>query len=93
MQEGHPASETIRERLRELGELWDELQANSRRKAAMLQVVCEVGSVCQGTGQRRLGGGGGSRPLPLVPTSHSALGPASPAESGGTRELARACGG
>uniref|UniRef100_A0A8C7EU33 Spectrin beta, non-erythrocytic 5 n=1 Tax=Neovison vison TaxID=452646 RepID=A0A8C7EU33_NEOVI len=42
LQEGHPASETIRERLRELGELWDELQANSRRKAAMLQVVCEA---------------------------------------------------
>lgn len=55
MQEGHPASETIQERLRELGELWDELQANSRRKAAMLQVVCEVGSVCQATGQRRRG--------------------------------------
>ncbi|XP_045863809.1 spectrin beta chain, non-erythrocytic 5 [Meles meles] len=42
LREGHPASETIREQLRELGELWDELQANSRRKAAMLQEVCEA---------------------------------------------------
>lgn len=37
--------------------------------------------------------GGGAGPLPLVPTSHSAPGPASPAERGGTRELAGACGG
>ncbi|XP_049479925.1 spectrin beta chain, non-erythrocytic 5-like [Panthera uncia] len=42
LQEGHPASETIRERLQELGELWDRLQANSRRKAAMLQEACEA---------------------------------------------------
>ncbi|XP_038436072.1 spectrin beta chain, non-erythrocytic 5 isoform X1 [Canis lupus familiaris] len=42
LQEGHPASETIQERLRELGELWDELQANSRRKAAALQEACKA---------------------------------------------------
>ncbi|XP_025775020.1 spectrin beta chain, non-erythrocytic 5 [Puma concolor] len=42
LQEGHPASETIRERLQELGELWDRLQANSRRKAATLQEACEA---------------------------------------------------
>ncbi|CAK7301658.1 Spectrin beta chain, non-erythrocytic 5 [Vulpes lagopus] len=42
LQEGHPASETIQERLRELGELWDELQANSRRKAATLQEACKA---------------------------------------------------
>uniref|UniRef100_A0A667H474 Spectrin beta, non-erythrocytic 5 n=1 Tax=Lynx canadensis TaxID=61383 RepID=A0A667H474_LYNCA len=42
LQEGHPASETIRERLQELGELWDRLQANSRRKVATLQEACEA---------------------------------------------------
>nr|XP_055172581.1 spectrin beta chain, non-erythrocytic 5 [Nyctereutes procyonoides] len=42
LQEGHPASETIQEQLRELGELWDELQANSRRKAAALQEACKA---------------------------------------------------
>ncbi|KAM8907210.1 spectrin beta chain, non-erythrocytic 5 [Lycaon pictus] len=42
LQEGYPASETIQERLRELGELWDELQANSRRKAAALQEACKA---------------------------------------------------
>ncbi|XP_057162138.1 LOW QUALITY PROTEIN: spectrin beta chain, non-erythrocytic 5 [Ursus arctos] len=42
LQEGHPASETIRERLGELGELWDELQANSQRKAATLRDACKA---------------------------------------------------
>uniref|UniRef100_G1MDF6 Spectrin beta, non-erythrocytic 5 n=1 Tax=Ailuropoda melanoleuca TaxID=9646 RepID=G1MDF6_AILME len=42
LQEGHQASETIRERLRELGELWDELQANSQRKAATLRDACKA---------------------------------------------------
>ncbi|XP_034850492.1 spectrin beta chain, non-erythrocytic 5 [Mirounga leonina] len=42
LQEGHPASESIRERLRELGELWDELWAKSRREAAALQEACKA---------------------------------------------------
>nr|KAF6487643.1 spectrin beta, non-erythrocytic 5 [Rousettus aegyptiacus] len=42
LQGGHPASETIQERLQELGELWDELQANCQKKAAKLQETCEV---------------------------------------------------
>ncbi|XP_019500408.1 PREDICTED: spectrin beta chain, non-erythrocytic 5 [Hipposideros armiger] len=42
LQGGHPASETIQERLQELGELWDELQANCQRKAAKLQEAYEV---------------------------------------------------
>ncbi|KAF6133107.1 spectrin beta, non-erythrocytic 5 [Phyllostomus discolor] len=42
LQGGHPASETIQECLRELGDLWDELQANCQRKAAKLQEACEA---------------------------------------------------
>uniref|UniRef100_A0A8C5UMU9 Spectrin beta, non-erythrocytic 5 n=1 Tax=Microcebus murinus TaxID=30608 RepID=A0A8C5UMU9_MICMU len=42
LQGGHPASETIQERLQELGELWRELQANCQRKAATLQEACEA---------------------------------------------------
>ncbi|KAM5340248.1 LOW QUALITY PROTEIN: spectrin beta chain, non-erythrocytic 5 [Glossophaga mutica] len=41
LQGGHPASETIQECLQELGDLWDELQANCQRKAAKLQEACE----------------------------------------------------
>nr|XP_048315627.1 spectrin beta chain, non-erythrocytic 5 [Myodes glareolus] len=37
LQGGHPASETIRERLQELGGLWAELQANCQKKMAGLQ--------------------------------------------------------
>ncbi|XP_040602017.1 LOW QUALITY PROTEIN: spectrin beta chain, non-erythrocytic 5 [Mesocricetus auratus] len=37
LQEGHPASETIQERLQELGGLWAELQTNCQRKMARLQ--------------------------------------------------------
>ncbi|KAM5175969.1 spectrin beta chain, non-erythrocytic 5 [Callospermophilus lateralis] len=39
---GHPASETIQERLQELEELWAELQANCQRKVTKLQKACEV---------------------------------------------------
>ncbi|XP_032273432.1 spectrin beta chain, non-erythrocytic 5 [Phoca vitulina] len=42
LQEGHPASESVRERLRELGELWDELWAKSRREAAALREACKA---------------------------------------------------
>ncbi|XP_069348326.1 spectrin beta chain, non-erythrocytic 5 [Eulemur rufifrons] len=42
LQGGHPASETIQERLQELGELWGELQANCQRKVAKLQEACEA---------------------------------------------------
>ncbi|XP_076983663.1 spectrin beta chain, non-erythrocytic 5 [Tamandua tetradactyla] len=36
------ASETVRERLQELGELWDQLQAKCQGKAAKLQEACEA---------------------------------------------------
>ncbi|XP_037360039.1 spectrin beta chain, non-erythrocytic 5 [Talpa occidentalis] len=39
---GHPTSEIIQERLQELTELWDQLQANCQRRAAKLQEACEV---------------------------------------------------
>ncbi|XP_023568382.1 spectrin beta chain, non-erythrocytic 5 [Octodon degus] len=42
LQGGHPASETIRERLKELGELWAEVEANSQRSVARLQKACEA---------------------------------------------------
>ncbi|XP_007933521.1 spectrin beta chain, non-erythrocytic 5 [Orycteropus afer afer] len=42
LQEGHPALETIQARLQELSELWDQLQANCRRKAAKLQETCKA---------------------------------------------------
>ncbi|XP_073733567.1 spectrin beta chain, non-erythrocytic 5 [Callorhinus ursinus] len=42
LQEGHPASESIREQLRELGELWDEMRAKSQREAAALQEACKA---------------------------------------------------
>ncbi|KAF5925525.1 hypothetical protein HPG69_001972 [Diceros bicornis minor] len=42
LQGGHPASETIQERLQELGELWDKLQANCQKKAANLQAACKA---------------------------------------------------
>ncbi|KAM6181713.1 LOW QUALITY PROTEIN: spectrin beta chain, non-erythrocytic 5 [Erethizon dorsatum] len=42
LQGGHPASETIQEQLKELGELWAELQANSQRNVAQLQKACEA---------------------------------------------------
>ncbi|XP_058149963.1 spectrin beta chain, non-erythrocytic 5 [Dasypus novemcinctus] len=42
LQGGHLASETIRERLQELGELWGQLQAECQRKAAKLQEAAEA---------------------------------------------------
>uniref|UniRef100_A0A4X1V167 Calponin-homology (CH) domain-containing protein n=1 Tax=Sus scrofa TaxID=9823 RepID=A0A4X1V167_PIG len=42
LREGHPASETIQERLQELSKLWEELQANCQRKAANLQEASEA---------------------------------------------------
>ncbi|XP_037691030.1 LOW QUALITY PROTEIN: spectrin beta chain, non-erythrocytic 5 [Choloepus didactylus] len=42
LQGGHLASETIRERLQELRELWDQLQAKCQRKAAELQEAWEA---------------------------------------------------
>ncbi|XP_032336758.1 spectrin beta chain, non-erythrocytic 5 [Camelus ferus] len=42
LQEGHPASETIQERLQELRKLWEELQANCQRKAVKLQEAREA---------------------------------------------------
>ncbi|KAM9646114.1 spectrin beta chain, non-erythrocytic 5 [Trichechus inunguis] len=42
LQGGHLASETIQARLQELGDLWDKLQANCRRKAAKLQEACKA---------------------------------------------------
>ncbi|XP_064148191.1 spectrin beta chain, non-erythrocytic 5 isoform X4 [Loxodonta africana] len=42
LQRGHPASETIQAQLQELGDLWDELQANCKRKVAKLQEACKA---------------------------------------------------
>uniref|UniRef100_H0XEK4 Spectrin beta, non-erythrocytic 5 n=1 Tax=Otolemur garnettii TaxID=30611 RepID=H0XEK4_OTOGA len=42
LQWGHPASETIQERLQELRGIWGELQANCQRKAAKLQEACKA---------------------------------------------------
>ncbi|XP_057577784.1 spectrin beta chain, non-erythrocytic 5 [Hippopotamus amphibius kiboko] len=42
LRDGHPASETIQERLQELRKLWEELQANCQRKAAKLQEAREA---------------------------------------------------
>ncbi|XP_061286842.1 spectrin beta chain, non-erythrocytic 5 isoform X2 [Bos javanicus] len=42
LQDGHLASETIQERLQELRKLWEELQAQSQRRAAKLQEAREA---------------------------------------------------
>ncbi|XP_062061690.1 spectrin beta chain, non-erythrocytic 5 [Lepus europaeus] len=42
LQGGSSASETVPERLQELGQLWRELQTNSQRKAARLRAACEA---------------------------------------------------
>ncbi|KAM9202881.1 spectrin beta chain, non-erythrocytic 5 [Dugong dugon] len=42
LQGGHLASETIQAQLQELGDLWDKLQANCKRKAGKLQEACKA---------------------------------------------------
>jgi hypothetical protein len=61
LQGGCPASETVRERLQELEELWAKLQTNCQRKEAKLQEACEVKLCRQGAA------GWGSGPSPWCP--------------------------